>query len=458
MVESVLEGVGKSERTIDEEFDVFHAKYQTMMSDLSECGNELHTVMTKQKDFFHELVEIASLVHRVNGTYNDPDYWRGASNCLTATQGAELNKESAEYIHNVVRSSCTLAVVENAWDPLKDAIATITPEIDGLVKDRNAQIIDYDSYRRRVKTIREKKEGMETQGKTGTPAYAETTQELAKFEGKEQIAKEGYEFKNSNTKEKILNARVQHDNLMNDLLVNLVVAQHELYSRAAAEMERVIAKLPQEKVAEARAKIVDTVKKGGNKPEPPKEKGSLAKGLAIMTGKAVSSDSKKANSATSPAEAAKSPSTTSHSVAVAGSVPPTSKARAGENSNPFDAKTGSNPFDEVSPPSATPVGARPPPPTGGVPPPPPLPPAVVVAAAEPPSMTNLVEPSPPVATAPPSKTYLVEALYDIEAEVEDELAFKAGDMIEVIETSDDGWWKGRLNGKEGLFPVNYVRT
>lgn len=37
MVESVLEGVGKSERTIDEEFDVFHAKYQTMMSDLSEC-------------------------------------------------------------------------------------------------------------------------------------------------------------------------------------------------------------------------------------------------------------------------------------------------------------------------------------------------------------------------------------------------------------------------------------
>jgi amphiphysin len=427
MVESVLEGVGKSERTVDEEFDVFHAKFQTMMSDLNECGAGLHTVMIKQKEFFRDLVETASSVHRINETYNDPEYWRGSSNCLTAVQGAESNKESAEYIHNVVRSSCALTVVENALDPLRDAIATITPEIDGLVKDRNAQIIDYDSYRRRVKTIREKKEGMEAQGKTGTPAYAEITQELAKFEGKEQVAKEGYEFKNCNTKEKILDARVQHDNLMNDLLINLVVAQHELYSRAAAEMERVIAKLPQEKVAEARAKIVDTVKKGGNKPEAPKEKGTLAKGLAIVTGKAVPSDFKKTNGAASPAEAAKSPSVTSPPVAVA--VPVSSTSVGGK-------------INVESTASAKPVAARPPPPSGV-----PLPPAAPAAAA-----------ATATATAPPSKAYLVEALYDIEAEAEDELTFKAGDMIEVIETSDDGWWKGRFNGKEGLFPVNYVRT
>lgn len=104
---------------------------------------------------------MANSLSRINQTNNDPEYWKGATNCLTAVEGAELNKESAEYIHNVVRSSCALSVVENALDPLRDAIATITPEIDGLVKDRNAQVIDYDSYRRRVKAIREKKEGME---------------------------------------------------------------------------------------------------------------------------------------------------------------------------------------------------------------------------------------------------------------------------------------------------------
>ncbi len=43
-------------------------------------------------------------------------------------------------------------------------------------------------------------------------------------------------------------------------------------------------------------------------------------------------------------------------------------------------------------------------------------------------------------------------------EADDELPFKVGDVIEVIETSDDGWWTGRCHGREGLFPVNYVKT
>lgn len=127
-------------------------------------GAGLHTVLSRQKEFFRDLVEIASSVARVNETNSDSEYWRGASNCLTCVEAAELNKESAEYVHNVVRSSCALSMVENALDPLKESIATITPEIDGLVKDRNAQVIDYDSYRRRVKTIREKKEGLEVSG------------------------------------------------------------------------------------------------------------------------------------------------------------------------------------------------------------------------------------------------------------------------------------------------------
>lgn len=37
MVESVLEGVGKSEKTVDEEFEMYYAKYQSMMNDLNEC-------------------------------------------------------------------------------------------------------------------------------------------------------------------------------------------------------------------------------------------------------------------------------------------------------------------------------------------------------------------------------------------------------------------------------------
>ncbi len=45
MVESVLEGVGKSEKTVDEEFDMFFAKYQAMMTDLNECKQWLCSII-----------------------------------------------------------------------------------------------------------------------------------------------------------------------------------------------------------------------------------------------------------------------------------------------------------------------------------------------------------------------------------------------------------------------------
>lgn len=50
------------------------------------------------------------------------------------------------------------------------------------------------------------------------------------------------------------------------------------------------------------------------------------------------------------------------------------------------------------------------------------------------------------------------ALYNNIAEEVDELNFKAGDMIELIEVDESGWWKGRLvnDGSVGVFPSNYV--
>lgn len=48
------------------------------------------------------------------------------------------------------------------------------------------------------------------------------------------------------------------------------------------------------------------------------------------------------------------------------------------------------------------------------------------------------------------------ALYDSEDPEENELAFKAGDVITDIYEYDEDWWYGTLNGQRGLIPANYV--
>ena len=49
-------------------------------------------------------------------------------------------------------------------------------------------------------------------------------------------------------------------------------------------------------------------------------------------------------------------------------------------------------------------------------------------------------------------------VYSYMAENEDELSLDVGDVIDVVEMKleDVGWWKGKLRGKTGVFPDNFV--
>lgn len=39
-----------------------------------------------------------------------------------------------------------------------------------------------------------------------------------------------------------------------------------------------------------------------------------------------------------------------------------------------------------------------------------------------------------------------------------ELGFKAGDVIQVLEASNKDWWWGRNEDKEAWFPASFVRV
>ena len=64
-------------------------------------------------------------------------------------------------------------------------------------------------------------------------------------------------------------------------------------------------------------------------------------------------------------------------------------------------------------------------------------------------------------TAPPHPgggvlTYI--SLYDYEARTAEDLSFRKGDRLQIINNQDGDWWQARslASGREGYIPSNYV--
>ena len=55
--------------------------------------------------------------------------------------------------------------------------------------------------------------------------------------------------------------------------------------------------------------------------------------------------------------------------------------------------------------------------------------------------------------------HILQALYDYTAMHSDELSFKEGDILSLLERVDKGlWWRATFRGKSGLAPANYIEV
>ncbi|XP_056150281.1 CD2-associated protein isoform X2 [Lampris incognitus] len=63
---------------------------------------------------------------------------------------------------------------------------------------------------------------------------------------------------------------------------------------------------------------------------------------------------------------------------------------------------------------------------------------------------------PPTPRKKPKKRQC-KVLFEYAPQNEDELELKIGDIVDINEEVEEGWWSGTMNGKSGLFPSNFVK-
>jgi len=84
--------------------------------------------------------------------------------------------------------------------------------------------------------------------------------------------------------------------------------------------------------------------------------------------------------------------------------------------------------------------------------------SVSPTSMETPTSQSKTPTTPPILTAKKNTPIKARVLFDYKKAADDELTLTANEIVTILDKNveDEGWWRGELNGRIGVFPDNYV--
>ncbi|TBU23106.1 BAR-domain-containing protein [Dichomitus squalens] len=410
--------VGMSKKSSDPEFEDYARRFESiekatekLLKDSKAYTESVTNLFTNAVDFGQHF---ATIFHPLGSEY-----------------GLESKHPEAEHtIANVDGYAATLEDMKSSVVPelelIESRIVGPIKEIQGILKairksitKREHKLVDYDRFNNSLTKLRDKKEKTLNDEKN-----------LFKLEQDFEVASNEYEFINTAMKNELPRFLVQATQFIDPLFHSFYYMQlnifylllEKLNSFAEGKLE---VSVPAAQIA------TDFEERRGD---------ALERLTALNITQRIISTSRLVQSQR----------------AASGSGGPPSLGRTQSSaSSTVSRSPSSSTFKKAPPPPPSSLGAP------AAPPPPYSPPAAGsnVGAAAAALAKKAPPPPPPLKPKPKPAVQYVVALYDFEAQAEGDLDFKAGDRIEVVERTEstEDWWTGRLNGRQGVFPGNYVQ-
>jgi hypothetical protein len=263
-VETALVFVGASERTVDDDLEILHQLFESLINSMNTCSAVLNQSLDSHKSDLFKRAEFSKAVSKIYSTHLGSQVNNQWPDSLCTLQSSVLSikyDECCRTARNIIGASCDSICAEQGLEPFRTAAAIMQPEIEETWRIRSKLVIDFDSYRRRLKTLETKKTSVEATAKE--KVLLELNTEIARYTAKVSSAEQAYTESNKKTKEDIIASRVSHDELLDSLLVTSIICQAELHARIGKELEQLLQLCPSQQVADVRKKIEDLIKIGG---------------------------------------------------------------------------------------------------------------------------------------------------------------------------------------------------